>query len=157
VLVRRPDGSSATLANANVAVPTGSEVDASGGRVRVTTELTTGRTQRAELSGGRFIATQDDDGLVELRLSEKLAPCSKRPRTEPKSRKLSGDGKGRYRMLALTATVTVRGGRWYVQDSSCGGTKARVSRGVAAVRSRARHKTVLVRSGRSYTVKPKRR
>ena len=45
--------------------------------------------------------------------------------------------------------ATVRGTAWYVEDR-CDGTLTRVSKGSVSVYDRGRHRTVLVRAGRSY-------
>ena len=71
-------------------------------------------------------------GLAELALTEKLAPCSSRARAaqkKPKSRKLWGDGKGKFRTKGRYAAATVRGTRWLTQDT-CAGTLVRVTQGV---------------------------
>ena len=47
--------------------------------------------------------------------------------TKPKSRKLWGDGKGKFRTRGQYAAATVRGTKWLVQDS-CSGTLTRVTR-----------------------------
>ena len=73
-----------------------------------------------------------------------------------KSRKLWGDGKGKFRTRGRYSSATVRGTIWLVQDT-CEGTLTRVRQGVVSVRDSARGKTVLVRAGRSYLAKPRRR
>ena len=57
---------------------------------------------------------------TELALTEQLAPCSSRARAaqkKPKSRKLWGDGKGKFRTKGRYAAATVRGTRWLTQDT----------------------------------------
>jgi ferric-dicitrate binding protein FerR (iron transport regulator) len=98
--------------------------------------------------------TQAADDVVDLRLSEPFGSCAKK--TGTRVRKVWGDGKGRFRMLGLNATVTVRGTRWLVQDT-CEGTLVRVSQGLVSVRDTAKRKTVLVRAGRKYLAAPKQR
>ena len=92
-----------------------------------------------------------------LALTEPLAPCSSRARAaqtkKPKTRKLWGDGKGKFRTRGRYSAATVRGTIWLVQDS-CDGTLTRVRQGVVSVRDRKR--TVLVRAGRSYLAKARR-
>jgi hypothetical protein len=49
----------------------------------------------------------------------------------------------------------VRGTRWLTEDR-CGGTLTRVTSGAVAVFDRSRHKTVIVRAGRSYLSRARR-
>ena len=74
---------------------------------------------------------------------------------KPKSRKLWGDGKGKFRTRGQYSAATIRGTRWLVEDS-CKGTLTRVTNGVVSVRDNGARKTVLVRAGKSYLAKPKR-
>ena len=76
--------------------------------------------------------------ITELKLTEPLAPCSKRARAaakKPKSRRLWGDGKGKFRTSGNYTAATVRGTRWLTQDT-CAGTLTRVTEGVVSVRDK---------------------
>jgi ferric-dicitrate binding protein FerR (iron transport regulator) len=66
------------------------------------------------------------------------------------------DKGGRFRTHGHNSVTTVRGTRWFVQDS-CKGTLTRVSQGLVSVRDKAKRKTFLVRAGRKYLAVPKRR
>ena len=97
---------------------------------------------------------------LDLKLVEELAPCAKKakapPRAKkPKTRKLWGDGKGKFRTTGQYSAATVRGTTWLVQDS-CEGTLTRVKVGVVGVRDNVRKKTLLVRAGKRYVAKPRR-
>ena len=59
------------------------------------------------------------------------------------------DSGGRYRTFGRHSQATVRGTRWLTADR-CDGTLTRVTADAVAVRDRARHRTVIVRSGHSY-------
>ena len=72
-----------------------------------------------------------------------------------RARRLTGDGAGAFRIRGRYATATGRGAKWTVEDT-CKQTRIRVARGVVAVRDPRRPRTVLIRSGRSYTARPKR-
>ncbi|WP_028062906.1 Ig-like domain-containing protein [Solirubrobacter soli] len=155
VFVRRP-ATTALLDLGTVAgIPVGTEIDARGGRVRLIAAATGGKAaHRAEFFGGVFVVTQGADDVVDLKLSQPFGSCAKK--TGTRLRKVWGDGRGRFRMSGLYATVTVRGTRWLVQDS-CEGTLTRVSQGVVSVRDTVKRKTVLVRAGRKYLAVPKKR
>jgi hypothetical protein len=109
-----------------------------------------------------FIVSQRG-GYTELRLSERLAPCKKarastaqKKSKRPKSRRLWGDGKGRFRTRGNYSAATVRGTKWLTQDT-CAGTLTRVAQGVVAVKDFTTKKTVLVKKGKRYLAKPKKR
>jgi hypothetical protein len=156
ILVRKPGTTEFVAISRSSAIPLGSEIDARKGRVVLTAEPTDGKPfQRATFYAGLFVVGQSG-GYVELTLSETLAPCkkTKAPATGPKSRKLWGDGKGKFRIKGGSGSATTGGGKWLVEDS-CDGTFARASQGVVSVRDSARRKTVLLRAGRSYLAKRK--
>ena len=96
---------------------------------------------------------------LDLTLSEPLAACKKNKRAsaadgKAKTRKLWGDGKGKFRTRGRYSSATVRGTIWLVQDTCDGHADA----GPAGRRLRARpqEEDVLVRAGRSYLAKPRR-
>ena len=157
ILVKRPNSTEFVELRGTDGIPVGSEVNAKNGRVVLTIEPGDGRTpQRATFYAGIFRITQTG-ATVDLTLTEPLAACkSKRAsaaQRKAKSRKLWGDGKGKFRTRGRYSAATVRGTIWLVQDS-CAGTLTRVRQGVVSVRDRKR--TVLVRAGRSYLAKPRR-
>ena len=109
-------------------VPNGSEIDAKKGEVTITTS--TG--ERATFSDGRFKISQSG-GITTATLSEPL-DCAKAGKAraaakKPKTRKLWGDGKGKFRTKGQYSAATVRGTKWLVQDS-CTTTLTRVAQGV---------------------------
>jgi hypothetical protein len=106
--------------------------------------------QTARFSQGIFKVTHTGK-TTDLTLTERLASC-KKARTaaaKPRSRRLFGDGKGRFRTKGAFAAATVRGTKWLLQDS-CAGTLVRVSQGAVSVRDNVRRKTVTVRAGKRY-------
>ena len=70
---------------------------------------------------------------------------------KPKSRKLWGDGKGKFRTKGKYSAATVRGTKWLVQDT-CTSTLTRVTQGVVSVRDNVKRKTITLRAGKSYTL-----
>ncbi len=161
ILVRVPGTVQFVALDATKGLPVGTEIDARNGKIQLTSEPGQGKpVQKSTFYGGIFTIAQGSDGFVELRLSEKLAPCPKKKKASaaaknPKTRKLWGDGKGKFRTRGQYSAATVRGTNWLVQDS-CDGTLTRVANGVVSVRDFGTKKTILVRGGKSYLAKPKR-
>ena len=114
----------------------GSTVDARKGEVVLTSIAAAGAPpQSARFYDGMFKVTQSGS-TTDLTLNEPLAPCSsKKARAaakKPKSRKLWGDGKGKFRTRGQYGAATIRGTKWLVQDS-CAGTLIKVDQGVVSV------------------------
>ena len=65
------------------------------------------------------------------------------------------DRGGRFLTHGRQSQATVRGTRWLTEDR-CDGTLTRVTSGAVAVFDRSRHKTVIVRAGRSYLARARR-
>jgi hypothetical protein len=131
----------------------GSEVDAKRGKVTITTSA--GET--ATFSEGRFKVSQRG-GVTTATLSEPLN-CAKRSllaAKKPKTRKLWGSGKGKFRTKGTYSAATVRGTKWLVQDT-CTTTLTRVTQGVVSVRDAVRRKTITVRKGKSYVARAKKK
>ncbi len=142
-------------------IPLGSEVDARKGKVVLTSVPKAGGVpETATFFDGLFIVNQIRD-VTELRLSEKLTGCKKSKKKasaaakKPKTRKLWGDGKGKFRTRGQYSAATIRGTKWLVQDT-CTTTLTRVAQGVVSVSDFAKKKTVLVKKGKRYTARAKR-
>ena len=159
VFVRQPGATQFVEISRSSAIPVGSEIDTRKGKIVLTAESVDGKpVERATFYAGLFIVQQVGE-YIELTLSEELAPCKKKKKAsaaaaKPKTRKLWGDGKGKFRTKGQYSAATVRGTQWLVQDS-CDGTLTRVAQGLVSVRDIPRRKTVLLRAGRSYLAKPK--
>jgi hypothetical protein len=69
-----------------------------------------------------------------------------------KTRRLWGNGKGRFSTKGKHSAATVVGTKWLVEDR-CKGTLTKVVRGVVKVRDFKKRKTVTVRAGHSYFAK----
>jgi hypothetical protein len=139
-------------------IPVGSIVDAGRGRVRVTTALRRGRQQSADFYQGAFKLTQAKSGLTNLALSGgSFRSCGRSARGAADAarskrkvvRHLWGSGKGKFRTKGRFSSATVRGTIWETVDR-CDGTLVKVKRGRVAVKDFRRHKTVIVKKGRSY-------
>ena len=148
VLVRVPGSSTFVPLDASV-IKNGAEVDARKGVV----EITRADGGVAKFYDGIFKLSQTD-GITTLTLSEKL-DCSKRARAaaaKPKTRKLWGDGKGKFRTKGQYSAATIRGTRWLVTDT-CATTVTRVAQGSVSVHDDVAKKTVVVRAGKRYVAR----
>ena len=140
-------------------IANGSEIDARKGRVGITTST----NEQADFYAGIFKISQTG-GLTTLTLSEKLTGCPKAKKSsatataaakKPKTRKLWGDGKGKFRTKGQYSAATIRGTKWLVTDT-CTTTVTKVSVGAVNVRDNVKGKTVIVRKGKHYTARKKR-
>ena len=145
---------------ANELIALGSTVDATKGKVRITSAAgPVGATQSALFFQGAFVITQTGGSkpVTQLALSPKLSCPSKGKKAgtsaKKKVRRLWGDGKGRFRTKGKHGAATVRGTKWLTQDS-CNSTLVRVKRGMVAVKDFAKKKTVVVKKGKTYVARP---
>jgi hypothetical protein len=136
-------------------ITNGSEIDARKGRVTITTS-TPG--DKADFFDGIFKVSQSG-GITTLSLSEKLTGCPKAGKSsagtaakKPKSRKLWGEGKGKFRTKGSYSAATIRGTKWLVTDA-CTTTTTKVTEGSVDVRDLVKNKTTLVRKGKSYVAR----
>ncbi len=154
VLVRLPGSSRFVALDAAQGIPVGSTVDARKGVVVLTSIPKAGAApETARFWDGIFRISQSA-GITTLTLTEQLAPCSSRARAaqkKPKTRKLWGDGKGKFRTKGRYSAATVRGTKWLVTDG-CRYTRTRVTQGVVTVTDG--RKRIIVRKGKSYTARP---
>jgi hypothetical protein len=139
-------------------LPVGTIVDTRAGRV---TLVAAGRGGTADFFAGLFRISQTRGArpLTTLTLTERLScprgASAAQSRRKP-TRKLWGDGRGRFRTVGRYSAATVRGTRWLTQDR-CNSTLTRVRVGAVNVRDTVRRRTVIVRAGRSYTARRARR
>ena len=160
VLIRRPGtGSFARLAT-GAEVPIESQIDATNGRIALTSELPDGRTQTGRFGGGRFQLRQGRLGYVDLYLHGRACPRSARharvesaSATSARRRRpnhLWGhDNGGRFRTHGRNSQATVRGTRWLVADR-CDGTLTVVTKGSVIVRDTVRHRRLVLHAGERY-------
>jgi hypothetical protein len=140
-------------------LPNNTSIDARDGRVTITAAAGTGKTEKADFFDGLFKIAQAK-GTTTLTLTETL-DCKKKSKAsaaakKPKTRKLWGDGKGKFRTRGQYSAATIRGTKWLVQDG-CGYTRTTVKKGVVAVRDEVKNKTVIVRAGHSYVARANKR
>jgi hypothetical protein len=146
-------------------IPIGCTIDATNGRVAVTTANGQGANQTANFYDGKFKLLYTADRakgkktvftLLNL-VGPKPRNCKKSKKGKKraaaskasKGRSLWGSGKGRYRTRGSHSAATVRGTIWLTKDT-CAGTLTVVRRGVVDVWDFGLHKRVTVRKGHRY-------
>ena len=146
-----------TLA-AGESLPVGTVVDTLKGRVT----LTAAGGQTATFYDGVFRITQGKGArpLTILTLVETLS-CPKSGKASAaakgkKKRRLWGDGSGRFQTKGKHSAATVVGTQWLVEDT-CTTTLTRVVNGRVEVRDFVKKKTVVVKAGKKYVAKAKKR
>jgi hypothetical protein len=162
IKIKRPGTNTFIELDATQGIPVGSTVDTRLGTVQLTAlQKPGGKTETANFFDGLFKLTQTRT-TTDLTLVEPLAPCPKSARAsavaakkKPKTRQLWGDGHGSFRTRGQYSAATVRGTKWFVQDS-CAGTLTRVAQGVVSVQDNVRRKTIILRAGKKYLARPRR-
>ena len=94
--------------------------------------------------------------LTELVLRGEIGPCPRGSRAGAaarSSRRLWGNGNGRFRTRGRYSSGAVRGTRWLVADT-CKGTLTVVRRGRVAVRDFTRDLTTVLEKGERYLARP---
>jgi hypothetical protein len=140
-------------------VPLGATIDTRKGRIELRSVPKPGAAvELVQLYEGMFRVDQKR-GITNFTLNEPLAKCGSRGRaaaSKPKSRRLWGDGKGKFRTTGKYAAATVRGTKWLVRDS-CAGTLTKVTSGAVNVSVKGKKRVIVVRAGRHYLARAKRR
>jgi hypothetical protein len=142
-------------------IPVGSIVDATRGKVTLTSINKAGETQTAVFFGGKFLVVQQEgSGLVVLKLrGGNFRNCAKASGSGATAsagrsgRRLWGSGKGKFRTEGNYGSATVRGTVWLTEDR-CAGTFFKVRKGVVTVRDFAANETFPLGKGKSYFAQP---
>ena len=130
-------------------VPVGSLVDARRGKALLSSVRDRGGSvQQGHFSQGLFQVRQrrSDRFLTELVLRGKIGPCPRGKEATAsarRSRKLWGNGRGRFRTRGRYSSGAVRGTRWLVAD------------GRVAVRDFTRDLTTVLEKGERYLARPR--
>ena len=166
VLVKLP-GSSGFVPLAGIRqVPFGTIIDATHGKVQVTTVSSSGQLQTIVFSAGEFKLTQQRNGLVVATLiGGNFSVCpTKRERSHLARvssshasgkhvvRKLWAEGHGKYETKGNYASGAVQGTRWLTEDL-CEGTLIRVATDRVLVTNLVKHRHFSVRAGHKYLAK----
>lgn len=165
VLVKLPGTGAFVKLTDATAIPVGSQLDTRRGTLKLTAALrSTGATASAQLSGGRFLFGQKTgSGKLRTDLSLKggsFKGCpapgkggSARRRT---IRYLTAKATGKFNVIGRHSSGVERGTTWTTKDT-CTTTTTSVKAGSVAVRDFARRKTIIVRAGKTYVARAKRR
>jgi hypothetical protein len=144
-------------------IPFGTVINATNGRVSVTTASPNGGTQTGEFFEGEFVLSQGHNGLVVATLTGgSFAGC---PTARERShlarvsasgkhvvRKLWADAHGSFSTKGSYAAGAVAGTEWLTEDL-CDGTLIRVTRDKVAVTNLVNHHHLTVEVGHSYLAK----
>ncbi|HEY2536060.1 MAG TPA: beta-propeller fold lactonase family protein [Solirubrobacteraceae bacterium] len=151
-------------------IPFGSVIDATNGKVSVTTALPNGKTQTGQFFAGEFILRQERNGMVIAELTGgNFSVCpTKRERLHVARvnsasayaaasgkhvvRKLWANAHGKFSTKGNYAAGAVQGTEWLTEDL-CDGTLIRVTRDKVAVTNLVNHKHVEVKTGHKYLAK----
>ncbi len=166
VRVKLPGSDKFTLLSTTRQIPFGSIVDATRGKVAVTTARAGGGTQVVTFYAGQFKLTQHRDALVVSILvggNYSVCPTARQRRhlahrssahasRKHSVRKLWAEGHGHYSTKGNYATGAVLGTRWLTEDL-CEGTLIRVATDRVAVTNLVTHRRVTVTAGHSYLAK----
>jgi hypothetical protein len=144
-------------------IPVGAVIDATKGKVTLTSIDPDGTEQSANFFGGVFkVKQKEGSGLVVLELLDTgVCPA---PRTSARaavgslaarpgsgtSGKLWGSGHGNFKTEGNQGSATVRGTIWLVEDRCDGTTFFKTRRGVVSVRDFVLHRNLSLPAGKSY-------
>jgi CSLREA domain-containing protein len=137
-------------------LPMGTTFDTTRGRVNIRADQGHGvANKKAWFYQGVFKVkqTKGKKPLTTLTMTGKLQ-CGGKGKAgaalkKKKTRRLWGNGKGRFSTKGKHSAATVVGTKWLVEDR-CNGTLTKVVSGVVKVRDFKKRKTVTVRAGHSY-------
>jgi hypothetical protein len=160
VLVQLPRSGRFVRLAAGAEVPLKSVIDASHGRIGLTSALPSGRTQTGRFGGGRFQLRQDRRGYVDFYLRGRACPTSGRQAHVGSTFAASAlkrlgnhlwghDRGGRFRTHGRHSQATVRGTRWLVAER-CDGTLTLVTKGSVVVRDTVSHQRLVLHAGERY-------
>jgi IPT/TIG domain-containing protein len=166
VLVRVPPSTTFVPLASLRQIPFGSVIDATHGRVSVTTAAPHGGTQTGEFFEGEFVLTQGANGLVVATLtggSFSVCPTARERAHKARAsaasasgkhvvRKLWADAHGSFSTKGNYAAGAVAGTEWLTEDL-CDGTLIRVTRDKVAVTNLVNHRHVMVKVGHGYLAK----
>jgi hypothetical protein len=178
-----PNGDGGELTT-NILLAIACQIDATGGRVKLTSADPEGALQDMEFYGGAFtigqVIERQANGAGASAAAKKKGKKRKKKGTPvaitvvkligpplecgagkssavaqtARKRGLWGSGRGRFRSRGRRSSATVRGTTWFTQDS-CAGTLTKVVEGVVAVRDFGLGKTVVLKPGDSYLARAK--
>jgi hypothetical protein len=147
-------------------IPVGAVIDATKGKVKLTSIDPDGTEQTADFFGGVFkVKQREGAGLVVLELLDtKVCTAPKRTAAKPRAAvgsiafrpgsgsggKLWGSGHGNFRTEGNNGSATVRGTIWLVEDRCNGTTFFKTRRGIVSVKDFITGKTFPLPAGSRY-------
>jgi hypothetical protein len=166
VLVKLPGSATFVTLTRARQLPFGTIIDATHGKVSVTTIGPHGRLQTVTFYEGMLRLTQGHNGVVLATLvggdfsvcptarerSHVARAAASRASRKHTVRKLWAEGHGSYSTKGNYAAGAVLGTRWVTVDM-CGGTLIRVTSDRVAVTNLVNHRHVTVKAGHSYLAK----
>jgi hypothetical protein len=166
VLVKLPGSSTFVALKTVHQIPFGTVVNATHGRVSVTTAGPHGGTQMAEFFEGEFVLTQGRNGLVVATLTGgNFAVCPTARERSHVARASSSHASGKHVVRKLWANAhgsfstkgnyaagAVQGTEWLTEDL-CEGTLIRVTRDRVVVTNLVNHRHATVKAGHRYLAK----
>ena len=163
VRIKKPGSPTFETVGSNIQIPFGTIVDATQGKVTITTVDAGGATQSVTFYSGEFKITQAKDGSALATLqggSFSSCPKAKHRRHGRKAsaarkkrvRKLWAEGHGKYSTKGNYATGAALGTRWVTEDF-CEGTLIRVVLHRVFVTDLVTHRHLTVKAGHSYFAK----
>ena len=169
VRVKVPGGKFVLLTGTQT-VPVGSILDTAKGVVRLRAATnTTGKTGTGDFGGGMFKFSQKYERLRRKRLlatpltlrGGNFAACRTRSADGQSARRrtvryLNAKANGQFEVVGQNSKGLERGTTWKTSDT-CDGTLTVVTKGKVLVTDRVKRKTILVRAGKSYLARPRRR
>ena len=160
VRIRLKNGKFSTL-GANESIPLGSTVDATKGRVRLTSAAGGGKTQTADFYKGQFKITQTKGKKPITQLELNAHAELRRQGVSGGQEEEEGPQPVGRRQGALPHQGPPRGGdrarHQVVHPGHVHSTKITVKRGVVQVRDFVKRKNVTVKKGHSYVARKKKR
>jgi hypothetical protein len=144
-----------------LAIPFGTVIDATAGRVLVITARPHGGTQSGEFFAGEFVLTQRSNGVVTATLAGGVTTTC--PTAHGRAHRAAASARRRVRRLwanahgAFTtrgnyAAGAVQGTEWLTEDR-CEGTVIRVTRDKVKVTDLVHHRSLIVRAGHRVLVR----
>jgi hypothetical protein len=160
VLIKLPGSKKFVRLDKLESIPVGAIIDATRGKVTLTSVDAQGTAQSADFYGGSFkVLQKPGDATITLRLSGgDFSSCRRKGRrakaraSKRSGRKLWGSGKGRFRTEGNFGSASVRGTIWLTLDQ-CKGTFFKVRRGTVAVTDFVADKTFALEPGKGYWAK----
>jgi hypothetical protein len=166
VSVKRPGADGFEPLDGSAQLPEGTVLDTRAGTVELTTADAKNGQQTAAFNGAKFEVRQEQAKTAVTELVMRGGDFAHCPRLDhgrrvqaihngyiaargTSSRRLWGNGHGRFRTRGRWGSATVRGTIWQVEDR-CDGTLTTVARGVVDVNDFGSGRTVSVKAGEQY-------